>query len=1458
MLARDFRTVETGATEKGQPLARRIARLMAGTAFFAGLTVGASTYLAMPGSAAAANCALDYTVNDVTISSYCTLVIDYSQYASNINYQNINVDTDIGFNSGPFYVGSTGDNSDHYININLRMNPTGPINASSTDFYLSPNATGASNAGGGGLFIVTDYQASFGNIWVMSFYGNRGFNNTNSKGDVYFKDFNIVMGGWAESYGNGGNLYANNLFMGDSGEWSGTNKKSQNRLDLLSGNFIIDGGGSNYIGFEAPAQINASGSGKMEIKQASNWAYGASVKVDLQATDNPGTSMITLGNAQMAISGGSIQFDIATMASWKTHRWIVDQKLNFNTIVLGDGSSGTSAIFNYTLGNQVTTEIKGYITAPYIKNKNDFRINVTGPGRILINNQTGTQPFLSASSGSEIDILGGYNGGLDISGMLYAKGRIGFSNTDFGTVTIKSGGVLNIDEYTITNGDFAMQSGSKLSMTIGGSGNTISNYENLKIQGTFYEAGTLYVDATDAEYDFPYHLIESENWFAAGGFDNIIVVDNAVGGFGTGKIGVNYKFYRNHDPYPGSFVLILFEPPAGTFVFWNGNTSTPTSPTGNGGNGTWSLTDTNWASDDGILGNWNNGDLAYFAGANGTVNVSSSDGISFYGMNVTSNYTIQGGSLTLSNTNLETGDPISQVVIFVDDKKWMRINSALIGASNTIGIQKTGTGTLILGSDSNSYRGGTLISDGEVMLYYPVESRFSGPGTLTFDSSVSGDFYLTDIYSGMLGEVNFSYGDFVITQSASGFTGHSGVNNGATMNLNNNRLAGTDIGVWGIVEGVGQIGTYSSGWTTLKGDGTLQPGSGTASGQIQIVSGDGFDMEGGTLIFTSLSATQTSSIRVNGTIKGSVTIKVTFQGNPDSNVEIPLIIYGSGNFNLNGNSVYSTVWNRYLDASEYRIVTNYNNQFKTVLIIEGSIQNQEYYWNGTYTSPNSGLHGGSGTWNTTSQNWTDSNGAKISKWQNGKSAMFTTSPGTVNVQSYGISAAALEFKVSNYVLTGYGLGLSSLNGGDALIEVVTGTAKIDNQLTSNVRVTKSGSGELVLTAGNSSFNSGFYLQEGQLTLANGAFSGAITGGSATTLALSPTNSTYTFANDITGYNGTLLVGGSTVTMTGSNASFTGKATVNSSTNFIIKAGLGGTITVNTGQLTGTGTIGSKNTTLTMADSTSLAVGSTKFMTIGGSLSLSAGTTSIFNIDQYGSDLIDIVQDFTAQGKVKVNFVSTATSGIYPLFNYDGSLSQYSLTLDSGLPSGNTYDLISATAAKQVLLVVQVSGTAIEQYWNGSMVAGSPEVVGGNGTWNLSQRNWTNSQGYNATIWADSPTLPVSGIFAGTMDGTVVVQSDPGAPIYVSTLKFNANSYIFQGDALDFYGDGTDGAGNVYITVASGESATFDLTLGGLSSLQKDGDGTLVFAQPMTYSGRTDEYPCRHVPARRSPARQWQP
>ncbi|CAN7152676.1 autotransporter-associated beta strand repeat-containing protein [Bosea sp. LjRoot9] len=419
-------------------------------------------------------------------------------------------------------------------------------------------------------------------------------------------------------------------------------------------------------------------------------------------------------------------------------------------------------------------------------------------------------------------------------------------------------------------------------------------------------------------------------------------------------------------------------------------------------------------------------------------------------------------------------------------------------------------------------------------------------------------------------------------------------------------------------------------------------------------------------------------------------------------------------------------------------------------------------------------------------------------------------------------------------------GLNTGNG--ALIKDGNGLLALNsvNTFTGSVTVN---AGTLQVSFGAGPVNSAIgdasavILNGGQIDVVQNETIGSLTGATGTSVNLSAgvtlttggDNSSTTYSGAINGGGGGLVKQGTgRFTLSGANT-YTGATTINGG-ELRVDGSLGNTAVAvnNTGTLSGIGTLGGA---VTVNAGGTLSAGQSPGTLTVGSLTLNAGSNSVFELNNPGT-VGGVTNDLViSNGPVQLGGTLTATAasaGFYRLISVvgGGAITGNYATVNVAGFTGQVYTNAPG-AAEQVNLAVLGAGQ-IMQFWDGADTLGNGTVDGGAGNWNATDTSWTGlpgQAGVNAS-WQSSVA-----VFQGTA-GVVTV----GGTQAFDTLQFNTDGYTLDGGQL---GIGVAGGGTINVN-GLGLTATISSAIvdGVGTSLIKVGAGTLNLSGVNTYTGGT--------------------
>jgi outer membrane autotransporter barrel domain/autotransporter-associated beta strand repeat len=508
------------------------------------------------------------------------------------------------------------------------------------------------------------------------------------------------------------------------------------------------------------------------------------------------------------------------------------------------------------------------------------------------------------------------------------------------------------------------------------------------------------------------------------------------------------------------------------------------------------------------------------------------------------------------------------------------INSIFGGTiSGAGGVMFGGSGTQTL-SGTNTYTGGTTISAGTLQIGNSGTSGTSGSivgdvidnGTLTFDRNDALDY--TGAISGTGRLTQSGTGTLMLDGNSSAFAGSTEVQFGTLIVgsvAGNGAALGGDVTVdsGATLGGHGSIG----GAVDVLGGAHLTPGNSigtlTIGGDATFAQGSVLDFEFGAPGANLQTFGTGDSVSVGGNLElDGATLNVADAGGFGPGL-YNLFSYGGTLTETNGGLALGST----PTGSTLTIQTLAADQQINLLDTTGVALD---FWNANGLASNRQMGGGSGTWSTTSPEWTDATGSVTGAMQPQPGfAIFGGAPGTVTVDAStgSVSATGLQFAVDGYTLTGDTLTLVG-SGGTPIVRVGDGssaaanmTATIGTVIAGTDGLVKTDAGTLVLT-GNNTYAGGTTISGGELSVAGEANLGAASGvlvldggalrvsGTAftgTARAISMTangggfditdaGNTFTVAQALDGNGHLVKLGGGTLLLTGAN-SYNGGTTI---------------------------------------------------------------------------------------------------------------------------------------------------------------------------------------------------------------------------------------------------------------------------------------------------------------------------
>ncbi|WP_176084611.1 autotransporter outer membrane beta-barrel domain-containing protein [Martelella sp. HB161492] len=797
-----------------------------------------------------------------------------------------------------------------------------------------------------------------------------------------------------------------------------------------------------------------------------------------------------------------------------------------------------------------------------------------------------------------------------------------------------------------------------------------------------------------------------------------------------------------------------------------------------------------------------------------------------------------------------------------------------------------------------------------VPIYVPIIDGENGDGVKATDIAItgtSGIFYETKMpYTGTtsiaagallyLGEGTSNAGKF-----NGSVTGAIAIASGGTLTIKNygettlstaNQISDLVTGAGGgilMIQGgdaereIVTLNSDSSGFTgtTTVASGAQLTGSGKIYGTVNFNRGSILSGTGGTTLtlgnsalnFNTGTSTDLPAVDINAKLDASykaqplfitkdlslygVDLDITFSSNADAGIYA--IISYSGT--LSNGSIIST-----LPSNVKGYVLTNQNLVRLVVLGESDLAGQ--YWDGDPVSThedNGVIDGGSGSWTSSAQNWTDSTGSTNTVWSNSLAIFEGKEGGTVTVVGTQ-SFAGLQFSATDngtfYTLAAASSGTNELSL--APYSDVAGTIEVDSGVTATISVgivngtavstgntasalTKTGSGTLIFNSKNSTYSGTTTVSEGILQLGDGSTAGALNASSTVsinngaTFTINPSATTQTFSNVLSGTGSFKVTGSSStsymVTLTSSSGSFTGATTVSGATLALQSAKLGGNVSVeSSGSLSGSGTIGG-NVTI---DASSKIAGSTATapLYITGTITLASNSTFDATLgstpNASASAALIIVTGLATIADTTVIDLGSATlgDGTYYLMTFasGSSVNASALYANKKYTGSSTFSFYTNSTS----LYLTVTSSGQDYYWNPDQ-GNSAATLGGTSTWYgtsyTTKKDWSDSDGSDQKYWVNDNTA----IFAGTA-GTVTVDSSTYGSITVAGMEFSTAGYVLtSANASSTIMLKKEGGNDVEISVVTG-TATINTVLSGTDGFTKSGDGDLALGAANTVTG----------------------
>lgn len=1208
-----------------------------------------------------------------------------------------------------------------------------------------------------------------------------------------------------------------------------------------SGTLAVDGGSLKAT---HGLIIGAAGSGAMTV---SNGGYAQSTGL---------TSIGIGGTGSLLVTGANSKFDI-------------------NSVNVGDGGTGTMDVVNGASAATYSTVIGGGAHA-------------NGTLTVDAGTYTGTLVYVGESGSGSLTVRNG--GTLTESGNIIVGDNSGSSGTllDDGAgskvstsgLTVGNGGAGSM---TVSNGAYAQSTGI-VSIGNGGAGSVLVTDPNSKVDLNFVnigDGGTGTMTVTNGSSAATYWTTLGEG--AAG--NGTLTLDAATYTGNTAILGDNgagFVQIQNGGRLKQAEIDIAANPGAFGELDVHGPGSTVDTIEIYVGLGNTGLLNV----DSGAVVTAQETSVGSLASGAGTVGVSGPSSSFVTTHDLALGDAGNGGASALAGGAISAGalrmgaSPSGVGSLLIDGAgSTGTFGFAIVGVSGSGDIRVANGGTLTV---TNSTSTGLLLaqnagSQGSLTIGSTNPFASAAPGivqapTITFGAG-SGALYIShtaasyDLASALSGTGTIwdLAGTTTLSGDSSGFSGQTSII-GNIFTPSTLLVTGTLGGDLYAGAGQGGSGGIFGGTGTVLGTVTVGP-SGTLVGQAgQTLTMGALDLGAGAQTNVTLGAPGNAGLfNVTGNLTLDGTLNVN--GAPGFGLGLYRLFDYGGTLTDNGLDIGTVPAGQ---PSDYSVQTSTPGQ---VNLLYGTVVASRNFWDGDAPgSANNGLvDGGSGTWSTTSSNFTDINGSANGPMSPQPTfVIFAGAPGTVTVDNSAgqVSVTGMQFYVDGYSLSGGAIALSGnqaqIRVGDSTPEGAAYTATVASPLTGSSQLQKMDLGTLILT-GDNSYTGGTSVAQGTLQIGNGGTTGSVLGDidvAQSAMLTFSRGDAVTFAGTISGAGtldkesaGTLtLTAASTLTgpvrINGGTLALSGNGDLSSASSVAVGgtfdiSGLGHGSTVNT--MLGSGTVALGGNTLTIANGQDVFAGviqGSGGLTIGGGGLILAGANTYTGLTRIAPGTALIVGSGT-QGSIVSD---VADDGVLAFarsdnLSYGGNISGSGRLIQQGagtltLTGANSYSggtsILAGTLAGNT---VSIQGNVLD---NGALVFNQASdglffgSVTGSGSLTKTGAGdlgllGPNSYSGGTFVQAGSLSGTAASIQGAVVNNAVVNFTAQGSDTYAGKMSGTGSLKLFGNGSLTLTGANSYSGG----TLISG-GATLIGAAGPIQGSVVD-DGTLVFLQPTNAS-----------------------